>query len=124
MSVVFSGDRGLPPEFRNGGMGDGLTEGGAVNFMKAISPWDFLTGWLVTKPAAEAAAQADIARSQAAAMAANDALLQAKQKTLRTIAFAGAGVLAVLVLVMATKPRSAAVSGYRKSKSSRRRSRR
>lgn len=117
MSVTFFQGRELPETFSHGGMGDGtFTEAGGAQIMSAISPWNFLTSWLATKPEAEAAAQADIARSAAQAAAANDQLLAQRNKSFEMIAIAGVGVLGILLLVVATnpKPHPPKVNGYRK----------
>ncbi len=121
MSVVFTEGRALPKELRGdfGRYGDAGSDIAAG--LKAVSPWDFLTGIFVDKPKAEAAAQVALAQTNAQNLAANDQLLAARQKTLRTAALAGAGVLGLLVLVIAMKPhRAPAVAGYRKSRRSKR----
>lgn len=94
---------------------DALT--GIANVVQKASPWDFLTGIFVTKPAQAEAAQVELARLQAQAVGQQAA---ARAQTLKYALLAGAGVVGVLVLVIALKPRRAAVAGYRKSKRSRR----
>jgi len=113
MSVFFTEGRGLPKEFTRADMGRyGDTGSDIANIIEKASPFDFLTGVFVTKPAQERAAQVAIAQSQAEEAAVYQ---QAKQKTTRTVVMVGAGLLGLLALVMIMRPRpAAAVAGYRK----------
>ncbi len=115
--------RAFPADFKNGalgGYGEGpqFTEQGAVAFVNAISPFEFLKGLFVDKPARDQAAAVELARQQAQVIG-TDTL--ERQKTFRTVATIGAG-LAGLMLVglMLRRPASARVSGYRRSRRSRR----
>ena len=122
MTVVFYEGRRAPVGLRhmNGYGGDTFTEAGAVAFTKAISPWDFLTGVFVTKPAAEAANQAAIAQSQAQEAG---IVAQGKAEMIRTAMMVGGGVLGIVVLVsLLRRPAPARVGGYRKSRRKNRRS--
>lgn len=118
MAVTFSEGRGLPREFSRGGgyegFGADFTEQGAVNFMKAISPWDLLTGLFVTKPMAEQAAQTAIAQAQADSIAST---AYARSQNLKTILMYGGAAVGVLGLVLLLRRRRpAAVAGYHRRK--------
>jgi hypothetical protein len=77
---------------------------GVVGVSKAVSPWDMLTGIFVTKPVEEQQAAAQVQQAQLAAAAA----AQAQQaKTLRTAMYVGAGLVGVIILAVALKPRAA-----------------
>lgn len=120
MSVMFVEGRGLPAAIRKADMGhygDGWTD--LAQAGKNISPWDFLTGVFVTKPAQAAEAQAQIAEAQAQSAAIS---AQERQSTLRTAMLAGAGILGLLALVMVVRRPAARVGGYKSRRS--RRSRR
>jgi hypothetical protein len=131
MGVTFSEGRGLPREFSRGGGYEGFgrhnrygdstfTEAGGVAMMKAISPWDLLTGIFVTKPAQERAAQVAIAEAQ---VQAQGQAQYAKSQNLKTLLMYGGGAIGALVLVvLLTKRRAPAVGGHRSRRS--RRSRR
>lgn len=123
MSVMFVEGRGLPASIRKSDMGHylGARYGDAgtdiANTARNISPWDFLTGIFVTKPAQAAQAQAEIAAAQAQSAAIS---AQERQSTLRTAMLAGAGVLGLLALVAVVRRPAAHVGGYRKSRRTRR----
>lgn len=129
MGVTFAEGRSLPREFSRGGGYEGFgrhsrygdptfTEAGGVAMMKAISPWDLLTGIFVTKPAQERAAQVAIAEAQ---VQAQGQAQYAKAQNLKTLLMYGGGAIGALVLVvLLTKRRSPAVAGYRRSRRSRR----
>jgi threonine dehydrogenase-like Zn-dependent dehydrogenase len=142
MSVHFYTERGFPRELRQlggyaaygegeaqavsdtvghltGGVTDitGQLTGGAVGIAKAVSPWEFLTGIFVDKPKAEAAAQLAQSELAARAVASQQA---ARQQTMRTVLLVGAGLVGVLVIVVATKPRKSQVAGYHKKRRARR----
>lgn len=122
MSIVFTDSREMPKEFRQADMGRyGDAGSDAVNFIEKASPWDFLKGVFVDKPAAAAANQAVIAQAQAQSAA----MMQSQQQdTLRTAMLLGGGVLALLAIVsVLRRPAPARVGGYRRSKRSRSRSR-
>lgn len=119
MSVRFYTDRSFPSDLKHLGAygsdaGDFMQ--GAAAFVRAASPWDFLTGVFVDKPRAEAEAQVAQAQAAASAIAAQQA---ARQQTLRTVMIVGAGLVGVLVLVVATRPRAPKVAGYRRKKARR-----
>ncbi len=116
MTVRFYTEREFPAELsRMGGYGDAGTD--IVNGLRAVSPWDFLTGIFVDKPKAEAAAQLQAQQTAAAAFEAQQAQ---RQQTLRVVLIAGAGLVGVLALAIALKPPSRPVAGYRKGKRRRR----
>jgi len=112
MSIMFVEGRGLPKEFRQADLGDAGSD--IANLVQKASPWDFLTGVFVTKPAQQAAEQAAVAQSQAQAAA----QMQAQQQnTLRTAMLMGAGVLGLLAVVAVMRRPAARVAGYhRRSK--------
>jgi hypothetical protein len=131
MSVHFFTEREFPSELRQlggyGAYGDGeaaavsdifghLTSG-AVGITEAVSPWGFLTGIFVDKPKAEAAGQVAQAEITARVIAQQQ---QQRQETLRTVLLVGAGLVAVVVIVSATRPRKPKpVAGYRKQRRAR-----
>jgi len=127
MGVVYTSDRGIPREFRSGfqgyrSLGDAtFTEAGGAAIMGAISPWNFLKGLFVDKPAAEQAAQVAIAQAQANA-AANAQF--AKSANLKTMLMYGAGAVGILALVLTMSRRRSSVAGYRRKSRRSRRSRR
>ena len=120
MSIYFTEGRGLPKEFTRGGGYEGFGGEAVVDVMKAISPWDMLTGLFVTKPAAERAAQVAIADAQVRAQGQAQAAQSANLKTI--MMYGGAAVGALVLVILLTKRRKTSVAGYRKRP--RRRSRR
>jgi hypothetical protein len=115
MSALFFEGRTPPAAIRQQfSMGRHYADAGAdiVAGLKAVSPWDFLTGVFVTKPAQaeQAALQQQEMQAQAVAMQ------QAQQaKTVRTVMIAGAGLVGVIILAVALRsPKHTAVHGYRK----------
>lgn len=126
MSVIFTEDRSVPPELRNGDMsgfgrhyaGPEFTEQGAVAFVQAISPWEFLKGLFVTKPQQEQAAQVALAQTQAGLIAADTA---ARQKTTRLLVGVGAGLAGLMAIALIARRRRSSVAGYRSRRSRRRR---
>lgn len=120
MSVEFFTERSFPRVLRqmghyNRGYGaygdDFMSE--VAQTVKNASPWDFLKGIFVDKPAAEAAARVQEAQLQAQAI---EQQQMARQQTLRTVAIVGAGLVGLLVIVVAMKPASKKVAGYRRKK--------
>lgn len=131
MSVIFTEDRGVPSEIRNGDMsGYGrhfatgpsnvpgqFTEQGAVAFMNAISPFEFLKGLFVTKPQQEQAAQVALAQTQAGLVAADT---EARQKTTRLLVGVGAGLAGLMAIALLVRGRRSSVAGYSRSRRPRR----
>ena len=128
MGVVFSEGREMPKQLRHQMSGYGYTPrgteptagtgsdgaaivGGVAEAIRAASPWDFLSDWLFKKPAAEAAAQAQILQTQSQAYAMQQ---EQRAKTLRIVAIAGVALVGVIALVAARRRKPAKVSGYRK----------
>lgn len=135
MSVRFYTDRAFPRELRQlGGYGDYAgsgydtqstytTEGGEImsgiaETIKQASPWQLLASIFVDKPRAEAAGQ--VAQAEIAARAYSEQQAQ-RQETLRTVLLVGAGLVGVLVIVVATRPKKPKpVAGYRRKNRRRR----
>jgi len=122
MSVVFHEGRDLPKEFRRGsgyeGYGDS-TQDGAAKIIDSLSPWNFLKGVFVDKPAAERAAQVELTRLQAQAQGQSQLLRSQNMEEL--LQYAAIGVGALVIVILLTKKRAPAkVGGYRRSKKSRR----
>lgn len=92
------------------GYGDTLT--GIADIVEKASPWDLLTGLLVTKPAQAEAAQ--LAAQQLNAQVAEQQL-EARSETLKVLMLAGAGLVGVLVLALSLKSKpNKSVAGYRR----------
>lgn len=70
---------------------------------KAVSPWDMLTGIFVAKPIAEQQTAAQLQEAQIQAAVAQQ---QNQAKTIRTVIYVGAGLVGVIILAVALKPRS------------------
>lgn len=133
MSIVFWEGKKVPASVRSqfGGFGSygGVLQFGdagsdIANIVQKASPWDFLTGVFVSKPIAEAQAQAALAQTQADAAGIyqqQQAQIQAAQQdTIRTAVMVGGGILGVILLVsVLRRPARAAVGGYRKRSRSR-----
>lgn len=117
MGVFFTEARAFPKELKSmghyrGAFGDNSADMNAfANVVAQASPWNFLKGMFVDKPAAEAAAQAQIASTQAQLL---EVQAEDRSKTLRTVAIVGAGLVGVLVLVIATRKRAPQTAGYRR----------
>jgi threonine dehydrogenase-like Zn-dependent dehydrogenase len=104
MAIVFTENRSLPRQLRSG-LGD-------TNFFDVLNaPINFLKGVFVDKPEAQAAAQVAIAQQQAQM---TEALAQDRAATMRTVMMAGAGIVALLAVVIALKPRRKKLAGYRR----------
>ncbi len=123
MSVVFSTERGLPKEFTRGGgyeryhsYGDS-TQDGAAKILDSVSPWKLLEGIFVSKPAAERAAQAEITRIQAEAQGRSQFIKSQNMEEL--LKYGAIGVGALVLVILLTRRKSAAVGGYRKRRSKR-----
>lgn len=131
MSIIFTEDRGVPSELRNGDMSryahyaagpsnvpGQFTEAGAVAFVNAISPFEFLKGLFITKPQQEQAAQVALAQTQAGLISADT---EARQRTTRLLVGAGAGLAGLMAIALILRGRRSSVAGYHRSRRSRRR---
>lgn len=115
MAVFFTEGRELPKEFRRGGGYEGFGANDVAAVLDSISPFKLLEGLFVTKPAAERAAQVELARIQAQAQGQSAFAKSQNMEELLKYGAIGIGAL-VLVILVTRRKAPAKVAGYRRSK--------